>query len=70
MFVVLTAVLLRIWVCDSSVGIATHYGLDGSGIESLSIPVAERSKVCGRSLGGVAASNPAEGMDVCVVCCK
>ena len=33
------------------------------------IPVAERSKarVCGRSLAGVAGSNPAVGMDVCVV---
>ena len=28
----------------SSVVIATHYGLDGPGIESLPIPVAERSK--------------------------
>ena len=36
----------------------------------LLIPVAERSKarVCGRSLGGVAGSNPAGDMDVCVVC--
>ena len=34
--------------------------------------MAERSKarVCGRSLAGVAGSNPAGGMDVCVVCCK
>ena len=35
------------------------------------IPMAERSKVrvCGRSLVGlVAGSNPAGGMDVCVVC--
>ena len=32
--------------------------------------IAERSKarVCGRSLAGVADSNPAGGMDVCVVC--
>ena len=32
--------------------------------------VAERSKarVCGRSLAGIAGSNPATGMDVCVVC--
>ena len=54
---------------DSSVGIATRYGPDGPGIESLPIPVAERSKVsvCGRSLAGVAGSNPAWGMDVCCV---
>jgi hypothetical protein len=34
-------------------------------------PVTERSKarVCGGSLAGVATSNPAGGMDVCVVCC-
>jgi hypothetical protein len=33
--------------------------------------VTERSKarVCGRSLPGIAGSNPAGGMDVCVVCC-
>ena len=32
-------------------------------------PVAERSKawVCSRSHAGIAGSNPAEGMDVCVV---
>ena len=41
---------------DSSVDIATLYGLYGPGFESLSIPVAERSKarVCGLSLVGVA----------------
>jgi hypothetical protein len=34
------------------------------------IPVADRSnaRICGRSLVGVAGSNPAEVMDVCVVC--
>ena len=33
-------------------------------------PVAERSKtrVCRRSRAGIAGSNPAGGMDVCVVC--
>ena len=38
--------------------------------DRMPIPVAERSKarVCGRSLAGVAGSNPAGGMDVCVVC--
>jgi hypothetical protein len=32
--------------------------------------VAKRSqaRVCGRSLAGVAGSNPAGGMNVCVVC--
>ena len=32
--------------------------------------LAERSKarICGRSLAGIAVSNPAGGMDVCVVC--
>ena len=35
------------------------------------IPVAMRFKasVCGRSLAGIAGSNSAGGMDVCVVCC-
>ena len=56
---------------DSSVSIAIGYGLDGPRIQSLAIPVAERSKarVCGRSLAGVAGSNPAGGMKACVVCC-
>ena len=33
--------------------------------------MAERSKakVCGRALAGIAGSNPAGDMDVCVVCC-
>ena len=54
---------------NSAVGIATGYGLEGLGIESMPIPVAERSKarVCGRSLAGIADSNPTRGMDVCVV---
>jgi hypothetical protein len=52
---------------NSSVGIATRYWLDGPGIESLPMPVAERSKarVCGRSLAGIASSNSAGVMDVC-----
>ena len=39
--------------------------------DGMSIPVAERSKprVCGRSLAGVAGSNPSGSMGVCVVCC-
>ena len=53
---------------DGSVGIQTRYGLGGPGNEVLVL--AERSKawVCGRSLAGVAGSNPVGGMDVCVVC--
>ena len=36
------------------------------------IPVAARSVVWafGRSLAGIAGSNPAGGVDVCVVCCR
>jgi hypothetical protein len=54
---------------DSSVGIATCYGLDGPGIESVPIPVAELSKarVCGRSIAGVAGSNPPWGHG-CLCC--
>lgn len=39
---------------------------------NLLIPVADRfkAKVCGRSLAELAGSNPAEGTDVCMVCCK
>ena len=39
-------------------------------VPNLPIPVAERSKVrlCGRSLAAVAGSNPAGGMDVCLLC--
>jgi hypothetical protein len=51
---------------------ALRYKLEGSGFDSrLPIPVAERStsRVCGRSVAGVAGSNQAGGMDVCVVCC-
>ena len=35
------------------------------------LPVAKLSKAraCGRSLAGVAGSNPAGGMGICVVCC-
>jgi hypothetical protein len=54
---------------DSSVGIATRYGMGGPGIESRPVPVAVRSKArpCDRSLAGVTGSNTAEGMDVCVM---
>ena len=40
------------------------------------IPVSERSKgrVCGRTIAGIAVSNPAEGTDICfilnAVCCQ
>ena len=53
--------------CDSSVGKATLYVLDGAGMES--VPVAERSKAraCGRWLAGVAGSNPARGHG-CLCC--
>ena len=55
---------------DNSVGMATRYALDVLG--NVPIPVALRLKarVCGRSHAGVAVSNPAGGMNVCVVCCK
>jgi hypothetical protein len=32
------------------------------------IPVAARSKVCGCLVAGIADSNPARGMDVCLLC--
>ena len=39
-------------------------------ILSVSVPVAARSKVwvCGRSLAGIAVSNPIGGTDVCLLC--
>jgi hypothetical protein len=48
---------------------ALRYKPEGRGFDS-PITVAERSnvRVCGRSLTWVAGSNPAGGMDVCVVC--
>jgi len=41
-----------------------------SGMKMAPIPVAARSKacVCGRSLAGIAGSNLAGGMDVCLLC--
>ena len=41
----------------------------GSRVRFMPIPVAEQSKtrVCGRSLAGVAGSNFSGGLDVCVV---
>jgi hypothetical protein len=50
---------------DGSVGIALLYKLDNPGIE-LPIAVGEG----GQSFAGVAVSNSAGDMDVCVVCCK
>ena len=62
---ILYSIFLLLLRGDSSVGIATRYGLDGPGI-----PVSERSKarVFGRSLARVAGLYPAGIMDVCVVC--
>jgi hypothetical protein len=39
-------------------------------IYAMPIPVVERSKawVCSRSPAGIAGSNPAEGMDICLLC--
>ena len=41
----------------------------GNEIQAQPIPVALRSKalVCGHSLAGIVGSNPAEGMDVCLL---
>ena len=46
-----------------------NYSLEGPGFEPLPIRVAERSKarVCSRLLAGVERSNPAGGMDVCLL---
>ena len=54
---------------DSSVGIATRYGLDGPAIQSSRSqwPGGLR-RVCDRSLAWTAASNSVGGMDGCVVC--
>ena len=51
---------------DSSIGMATRYGLDVTGIESLPIPVAERSNasICGLSVAGIAGLNLTGGMKV------
>jgi hypothetical protein len=44
--------------------------VDNRRIIDFLIPAAERSnaRVCGGSVAGVAGSNPARGMNVCVVC--
>jgi hypothetical protein len=41
-------------------------------ISLVPIPVAARCKAwdCGRTLVGIAGSNPSGGIDVCVVCCR
>jgi hypothetical protein len=51
---------------DSSIGMATRYGLDVTGIESLPIPVAERSKasICDLSVAGITGLNLTRGMEV------
>jgi hypothetical protein len=55
---------------SSSVSIVTRLRAGLSEVPILMIPVTERSEawVCGRSLTGVAGSNSAGNMDVCVVC--
>jgi hypothetical protein len=49
---------------------ALHYKPEGRGFEP--IPVAElcKARVYDRSLDEIAESNPAGGMDACVVFCK
>ena len=56
----------------SSGAIATRCGLQGTGIESQPVLVAQQSqaRICGRTLAGIAGSNPAGGMDVCVLYSK
>jgi hypothetical protein len=56
---------------DSSFGISTRCRLDCPGIE-MPISMAVRSKAWdyGRSPAEIAGSNPAGGMNVCVVCFK
>jgi hypothetical protein len=51
---------------------ALHYKTGGPVFDSLPIPVAERfkAKICGRSVAGIAGSNPAGCSDVCVGCCQ
>ena len=51
---------------------ATKRKVPGSTAAQWPIPVAARSKawVCGQSLAGIASSNPARGMEVCVMRCK
>jgi hypothetical protein len=55
---------------DIVAGVTNRYGPDGPGIESQQIPVADRSKarVCGRSLAGIAGSNPSGSTEDDVVC--
>ena len=53
---------------DSVVGVATRYELDGTGIEPILVGEWSKARVCGRSLAGVADSNPVGNMDVCVLC--
>jgi hypothetical protein len=58
-----------ICLLGATLNINTSYNYD------LPIPVAARSKawVCGRLVAGIAGSNPARGMDVCLcvymLCC-
>ena len=56
----------------SACGVLSHVTASFSHYHSsvMPIPVVERSKawVCGWSPTGIAGSNPAGGMDVCVLC--
>ena len=52
---------------------AMRYKPEGRGFDfQRRSPVAAQSKVqaCGRSFARIAGSNPAGGMNVCVVCCR
>ena len=66
--------------CDSELlsacyksGLSWHFHLvfvvDKVALQQVLLPVAEQSKVrvCGCSLAGIAGSNPAGGMDVCLL---
>ena len=60
-FTIIIIIIIIIIVGSESVfGIATRYGSNGSGIESLPISVAERSKakVCGLAVAGIAGTGP------------
>ena len=53
----------------NSVGIAIRYGLDGAGSDFPS-GRAILARICYQLVAGVPGSNPAGGMDICVVCCR
>ena len=55
---------------DSSVGIAKSLRAGRSEYQPIPVAVRSKARVYGRSLAGVAGSNPSGGMGVCVVCCE